>query len=175
LTGPLPPTAAPPALPTTTSPCPPLGPGAVELLGPLLSQGFPAPGQCGQLQAYPLDVVQDVVGPAMTVPVRRWVNDETSGDRTALAIGGDFEEGPLEETWSFGAAPEQLRRKHRPFQVRYARKTLSGWLNDVVAAGSGPRGGLRATHADEATAEAHPEVADTRIAPFFLIVRARRP
>ena len=51
-----------------------------------------------------------VLHPAMTVPVRRWVNDETSGDRTALAIGGDFEEGPLEETWSFGAAPEQLRQ-----------------------------------------------------------------
>ena len=28
--------------------------------------------------------------------------------------------------------------------------------------------------ADEATARAHPEVADTRIVPYFLIVQARR-
>jgi hypothetical protein len=29
-------------------------------------------------------------------------------------------------------------------------------------------------HADEVTAQAHPEVADTRIAPYFLIIQARR-
>ena len=29
--------------------------------------------------------------------------------------------------------------------------------------------------ADEQTAAAHPQVADTRIAPYFLIVRARKP
>ncbi|MGD0554062.1 MAG: hypothetical protein ABSA93_03680 [Streptosporangiaceae bacterium] len=29
--------------------------------------------------------------------------------------------------------------------------------------------------ADEGTAACHPEVADTRIAPYFLIVRARKP
>jgi hypothetical protein len=29
--------------------------------------------------------------------------------------------------------------------------------------------------ADEETAAAHPRVADTRIAPYFLIVRARKP
>jgi SAM-dependent methyltransferase len=115
-----------------------------------------------------------ILHPAMTVPVRRWVNDETTGERIALAIGGYFEEGPLEETWSFGAAPEQLRLKHQPFRVRYARKTLSGWLNDVVAAGLVLEA-ICEPHADKATAEAHPEVADTRIAPFFLIVRARRP
>jgi hypothetical protein len=80
----------------------------------------------------------------------------------------------LEETWSFGAAPEALRRKHLPFRVRYARKTLSGWLNDVVAAGLVLEAFCE-PHADEATAEAHPEVADTRTAPWFLIVRARRP
>lgn len=91
-----------------------------------------------------------------------------------MGLGGYFVESPLEETWSFGAAPEHLRRKHQPFRVRYARKTLSGWLNDVVAAGVVLEA-ICEPHADKATAEAHPEVADTRIAPFFLIVRVRRP
>ena len=30
-------------------------------------------------------------------------------------------------------------------------------------------------HADEHTARDHPEVADTRIVPYFLTVRARKP
>jgi SAM-dependent methyltransferase len=115
-----------------------------------------------------------ILHPAMTVPVRRWVKDETSGERIALAIGGYFEEGPWDETWSFGAAPEPLRRKHQPFRVRYVHKTLSGWLNDVVAAGLVIEA-VCEPHADQVMVEAHPEVADARIAPIFLIVRARRP
>jgi SAM-dependent methyltransferase len=114
-----------------------------------------------------------VVHPATSTPVRRWVNDE-SGERQALAIGDYFYQGPLTETWSFGAAPSGLRARHRPFTITYARRTLAGWLAAVLAAGliieavAEPR-------ADEATAAAHPEVADTRIAPYFLIVRARKP
>jgi hypothetical protein len=30
-------------------------------------------------------------------------------------------------------------------------------------------------HADDKTAHEHPEVADTRIAPYFLVLRARKP
>jgi SAM-dependent methyltransferase len=114
-----------------------------------------------------------VVHPATSTPVRSWVNDE-SGERRALAIGDYFYQGPLTETWSFGAAPPGLRARHRPFTITYARRTLAGWLTAVLAAGliieavAEPR-------ADEATAAAHPEVADTRIAPYFLIVRARKP
>jgi len=114
-----------------------------------------------------------VVHPATSTPVRRWVNDE-SGERQALAIGDYFYQGPLTETWSFGAAPSGLRARHRPFTISYARRTLAGWLTAVLAAGliieavAEPR-------ADDATAAAHPEVADTRIAPYFLIVRARKP
>ena len=44
-----------------------------------------------------------VVQPATGTPIRRWVEDD-SGQRNALAIGGYFYEGPLTETWIFGAA-----------------------------------------------------------------------
>jgi hypothetical protein len=40
--------------------------------------------------------------------------------------------------------------------------------------GPGHRGD-RAPCADEETAATHSQVADTRIAPYFLIVRARKP
>jgi hypothetical protein len=39
-----------------------------------------------------------ILHPAMLVPVGRSVNDETSGERVALAIENYFEKGPLEET-----------------------------------------------------------------------------
>ncbi len=114
-----------------------------------------------------------VVHPATSTPIRRWVADE-SGERAALAIGGYFYEGPLTETWTFSNAPAQMRDRHRPFTITYARRTLTGWLTAVLAAGL-TIDAIAEPHAGEDTAAAHPEVADTRIAPYFLIVRARKP
>ena len=114
-----------------------------------------------------------VVHPATSTPIRSWVND-AAGSRAALTVGGYFDEGPLTEQWSFGAAPPEVRDRYEPFTITYSRRTLASWLNAVVAAGliidavAEPR-------ADDQTARDHPEVADTRIVPYFLIVRARKP
>lgn len=113
-----------------------------------------------------------VVHPATSTPVRRWVEDE-AGERQALAIGGYFYQGPVHERWTFGAAPPELRADRRPFEITYARRTLAGWLNAVLACGFAIEA-IDEPRADEATAAAHPQVADTRVAPYFLIVRARR-
>jgi SAM-dependent methyltransferase len=113
-----------------------------------------------------------VVHPATGTPIRRWVEDD-AGQRDALAIGGYFYEGPLTESWIFGAAPEDLRRRQRPFTITYARRTLTGWFNAILAAGLTVEV-VDEPHADEKTAHDHPEVADTRIAPYFLVVRARK-
>ena len=56
----------------------------------------------------------------------------------------------------------------------YARRTLAGWINVVAAVGLAIEA-IAEPRADEQTARDHPEVADTRIAPSFLIVRARKP
>ena len=114
-----------------------------------------------------------VVHPGTSTPIRRWVNDET-GRRHALAIGDYFYEGPLTERWIFGAAPPEVRDGHEPFTITYARRTLSGWINAVLDAGLVVEA-IDEPHADDETARAHPEVADTRIAPYFLILRARKP
>lgn len=114
-----------------------------------------------------------VVHPGTTTPIRRWVEDE-SGKREALAVGDYFYEGPLTESWIFSAAPADLRERHRPFTITYARRTLSGWLSAVLGAGLRIEA-VDEPRADEETARTHPEVADTRIAPFFLLVRARKP
>jgi SAM-dependent methyltransferase len=141
-----------------------------------------------------------VLHPVMSAPIGRWVADE-SGVREARAIGDYFYQGPLTETWSFSragagakrgggesragagakrgggesrAAAPQLRDRYPPFTITYARRTFTGWLTAVLAAGLVIEA-IGEPCADEQTAAAHPEVADTRIAPYFLVVRARKP
>lgn len=113
-----------------------------------------------------------VVHPTTSTPVRRWVNDD-AGQREALAIRDYFYEGPVTETWTFGAAPEELRGRHLPFTIIYARRTLTGWFNAFVGAGLAVEA-IAEPCADEETAREHPEVADSRIVPCFLHFRARK-
>lgn len=121
----------------------------------------------------PAGLFQFSIGhPFSGTPIRRWVASET-GERHALTIGDYFYEGPLEETWTFGAAPEQLRRQRRPFHIVYARRTLATWLNTVIQAGFVIEA-VAEPHPDPELATSHPEVSDARIAPYFLLVRARK-
>ena len=75
-----------------------------------------------------------ILHPMMSTRIRRWVHGE-DGAREAVAVGDYFSEGPVTETWTFGTAPEELRSRHRPFTVTYARRTLTGWFNAFVDAG----------------------------------------
>ena len=110
--------------------------------------------------------------PLTETPYREWVVD-ADGHRVALAIGDYFEEGDTHASFTFGTAPRAVRERVRPFQITHTRKTLAGWLNLVSEAGlcieevAEPR-------ADAELAAARPEVADTRIGPYFLVIRARR-
>jgi hypothetical protein len=70
-------------------------------------------------------------------------------------------------------ASEAVRAHHLPFVVPRFPLTIAEWLNAIADAG------LVLERADEPcaseeTAPAHPEVADTRLAPYFLHLRARR-
>ena len=114
-----------------------------------------------------------VLHPVISAPIGRWVDDE-SGARQARAVGDYFYQGPLTETWAFNNAPAQLRDRYQPFTITYARRTLAGWLSAVLGAGLVIEA-IAEPCADKETAAAHPQVADTRIAPYFLIVRARKP
>jgi hypothetical protein len=51
---------------------------------------------------------------------------------------------------------------------------VAGWLNAVLGAGLVIEA-IAEPRADEETAAANAQVADTRVAPYFLIVRARKP
>jgi SAM-dependent methyltransferase len=109
--------------------------------------------------------------PMSTTPVRHWVHDE-AGDRVALAVGHYFDATPFTEQWLFGAAPPEVRARHRKFTIPRFPRTVSGWLNAVLDAGLTIER-VAEPFADAETAAAEPRVADTVVAPYFLHVRAR--
>jgi len=94
--------------------------------------------------------------------------------RCGRAVGDFFDEGPVTETWTFSNAPAEVCERHEPFTITYARRTFTGWLTAVLDAGLTVEA-IAEPCADERTAADHPEVADTRIVPYFLLVRARKP
>ena len=78
------------------------------------------------------------------------------------------------ETWRFSGVAPELRDAHPPFQVPRFDRSLAWWINAIGATD------LRLEAAEEPVADPDtaarvPTVADTRIAPLFLILRARKP
>jgi ubiquinone/menaquinone biosynthesis C-methylase UbiE len=112
-----------------------------------------------------------ITHPVNATPIRAWVDDER-GVRTALAIADYFVEGPITTSWTFKVAAE-MQMDHEPFTITAARRTVSSWMNMVIDAGLTIERVVEPI-ASEQTASLHPDVADTRIVPYFLIVRARR-
>ena len=113
-----------------------------------------------------------VVHPVNNTARRRWIN--VDGERWGLAIGDYFVTGWSTDRWTFNAAPEDVRARHELFTVSSQRRTIAGWLNAVAGAGLILEE-VAEPCADEDVARHSPKIADTRIVPYFLIVRARKP
>jgi SAM-dependent methyltransferase len=114
-----------------------------------------------------------ITHPCFNPPHRRNCRGE---DRVTYAIEvGDYfvdARGRVDE-WIFGAAPESLRRGLPLFKVPRFHRTLSEWLNLLVAAGfTLEQFGEPCPSAE--TLEAHPSLQDAAVAAYFLHVRARK-
>jgi SAM-dependent methyltransferase len=109
------------------------------------------------------------------VPAHRKVLREADGRTRAIEIAGYFDtiDGRVDRWW-FETLPREERERVGPFQTPRFHRTLSGWVEIICRAGlvieqfGGP-------YASPELAEAEPVVADTRVAPLFLHVRARSP
>jgi SAM-dependent methyltransferase len=103
----------------------------------------------------------------------KWVHDE-KGNRVAAECGGYFDHvhGEIDE-WIFTATPAELKESLPKFRVPRFTRTLSSWMNLLIGAGFVLES-FDEPHADEETASRCPAVADTRIVPYFLLVRCRR-
>ena len=104
-----------------------------------------------------------------------WVRDE-EGKKTGFIVRDYFKKynGALEEEWIFGAAPKEITEKMRKFKIPRFTRTLSEWLNLLIETGFILEKFCEPTVDDEMLKK-HPEEYDSRIIPWFLIIRCRKP
>lgn len=109
------------------------------------------------------------------VPPHRKVLREPDGSVRAIELAGYFdgEDGRI-DTWWFSTLPPEERKKVPPFKIPRFHRTLSEWVQMIRGAGL-VIDALGEPHADPEQADEEPVVADTRVAPLFLHVRATRP
>ena len=115
-----------------------------------------------------------ITHPCFSISDLEWVrNDE--GKKIGLIISDYFKrsDGEIEE-WIFGAAPEEMTDKMRKFRIPRFTRTLSEWLNLLIEKGFVLEEFCE-PYPDDKTLERYPEEYASRIIPYFLIVRCRKP
>lgn len=120
-----------------------------------------------------------ILHPCFAPPYRK-VLREADGSTRAIEVARYFDrvDGEI-ETWCFSAAPPEvheqlLHQRVKPFQVPRFHRTLSEWIDMVLQAGLAIEK-LAEPRASDEQAKRIPALADTQVAPLFLIVRARKP
>ncbi len=114
-----------------------------------------------------------ILHPCFVPPRRRNVRN-AEGDVVAVEVADYFEEtdGTIDR-WIFSSIPKEERDTLEPFSVPRFHRTLTNWVSMIVGAGLTIEA-FGEPRASEAVARSEPVVADTRMAPIFLHVRARR-
>jgi len=104
----------------------------------------------------------------------KWIRNE-EGKKIGFVIEDYFKKlnGELEE-WIFGAAPKEITEKMRMFKIPRFSRPLSEWLNLLIEKGFILERFCEPYVEDEILKE-HPEEYDSRIIPYFLIIRCRKP
>jgi ubiquinone/menaquinone biosynthesis C-methylase UbiE len=114
-----------------------------------------------------------ILHPCFVPPTRRNIRDE-AGKPVAVEIADYFDESDGRiDRWIFSSIPEAERSTLTPFAVPRFHRTLSTWVSMIVEAGL-TIDAFGEPMASVEVALAEPMVADTRIAPIFLHVRARK-
>ena len=103
--------------------------------------------------------------PVTDSKTREWIRD-SDGNKIALGIGDYFDEAPIVFNWNSD-------RYKYPFQTTGNSHTLQTWMRWVIRAGFIVEDFVEPCATNKAI-EAWPGLADTRIAPSFLIVVGRK-
>jgi SAM-dependent methyltransferase len=107
-------------------------------------------------------------------PLHRRPLRDAAGRTTAIEVGRYFDSTDGEiETWKFSCAPAEERARVEPFRVPRFHHTLSAWVDFVLRAGLAIEQ-IAEPRASEEAAARFPVVEDTRVAPLFLHLRARK-
>jgi ubiquinone/menaquinone biosynthesis C-methylase UbiE len=122
---------------------------------------------CGFLQF-------SILHPCFTPPHRRVVRD-AQGITQAIEVARYFDSSePYLDEWMFSTVPAEERARVEPFRIPVFHRTLSSWVELICRAGLViEQFGEPSASAELAAAQ--PSLADTRVAPLFLHIRARKP
>lgn len=114
-----------------------------------------------------------ILHPCFATPGRKVMRD-ADGRVTAIEVRAYFgvADGEI-ESWRFGAAPAEEKAKVAPFRVPRFHRTISTWLNLMIATGFAIEH-LHEPGCDAETARRLPYLDDTVVAPLFLHVRGRK-
>ena len=115
-----------------------------------------------------------ILHPCFADPDHEWVRDE-EGRKVGFVVKDYFKSynGEVEE-WIFNAAPKEITGNMRLFKIPRFSRTLSEWLNLLVEKGFILERFCE-PYADDDTIEKYPGYYDTRIIPWSLIIRCRKP
>jgi ubiquinone/menaquinone biosynthesis C-methylase UbiE len=115
-----------------------------------------------------------ITHPCFDTPHRRNLRD-AAGRTYAIEVGDYFRrlDGDIIE-WLFPAAPEHIRRGLPKFRMPRFTRTVSEWLNLLVAAGFVLER-LEEPRPDDETVARCPDLQDAQVVAYFLHVRARKP
>jgi ubiquinone/menaquinone biosynthesis C-methylase UbiE len=107
-------------------------------------------------------------------PLQRRVVKDSSGKAVAIEVARYFDRADGElERWIFSAAPAEAKAGLPLFEIPRFHRTLGEWLNAIAGAGFHVER-CGEPSADAETAARFPTLADTRIAPNFILFRCRR-
>lgn len=115
-----------------------------------------------------------ILHPCFAPPYRKVVRDE---NRNVLAVEvAEYFNDPegRVDSWWFSTLSKAEREKVAPFRVPYFHRTLSSWVEMICRTGFIIQQ-FGEPSASEELAKAEPIVADTRVAPLFLHIRAVKP
>lgn len=114
-----------------------------------------------------------ILHPCFVPPTRRNIRNE-AGEPVAVEIADYFDESDGRiERWIFSSIPQAERARLTPFAIPRFHRTLSTWVSMIVEAGLTIEA-FGEPMASPEVAQAEPVVADTRITPIFLHIRARK-
>lgn len=97
-----------------------------------------------------------------------------NGDTYAIEVGQYFTEleGDIEE-WIFGNAPDELKNRFPKFRVPRYTRTLSYWINTLIAEGFAIELLHEPVPSDEVIRQ-YPALQDSQVVAYFLHVRCRK-
>ncbi len=114
-----------------------------------------------------------ITHPCFGTPHRKLLR-RADGEAYAVEVGHYYDRADGEiERWIFGSAPEEVKAGLPKFEVPRFYRTLSEWVNSLLAAGFTLER-IEEPRVSEEVAREYPAVQDTRVVSYFLHVRVRK-